>query len=194
MSPKLLKRAFAMTDSHSPSLENEAELTREDFSAIYDQYAPDLLKYLLASGMNVDDAQDTVHNSFLVLWELRDKISGVESLKPLWFTIARHKMADSFRKKSRMRALPSDIDCIPDPNAASPPGQHDNLYLRRRIANALEQLPDQLADCYKLVKISGLSIRETAELLALTESAVKSQIFRARKKLMTALADLEDFF
>ena len=44
-----------------------------------------------------------------------------------------------------------------------------------------------------MTKISGFSIRETAEILGLSESDIKSKVFRARKKLMETLADLKEF-
>ena len=50
-----------------------------------------------------------------------------------------------------------------------------------------------MAEAYRLTKIGGLSIREAAEILKLSESDVKSKVFRARKKLMEELKDLRDF-
>ena len=71
--------------------------------------------------------------------------------------------------------------------------EQDQQYLRRRITAALAGLPEEMAEAYRLTKIGGLSIREAAEILKLSESDVKSKVFRARKKLMEELKDLRDF-
>lgn len=174
-------------------MQNSADaLSREDFSRAYESGSAELLRYLLASGMNAEDAQDILHNSFLVLWELRGKISPADALKPMWFTVARHKVVDFFRKNRRLKPLPPDLDNMPD-RAAAPGRDLDNDYLRGRIADALAALPEDIAECYKLAKISGISLKETANILDITEAVVKSRIFRARRKLMKALSDLWEF-
>ena len=69
----------------------------------------------------------------------------------------------------------------------------DRTVLRRRIVEELRRLPEETAEAYRLTKISGLSIREAAGILGLSESDIKSKVFRARKKLMESLADWKDF-
>lgn len=175
---------------------DEEQLSREqleaDFSAAYTAHGGEILKYLLSSGMQTADAQDVLQNSFLAMWELRFRIEDTKNLAPLWFTIARHKMFDLFRS-SRRRWFPFTGE---EQNIPAPEGgmrEQDQQYLRRRITAALAGLPEEMAEAYRLTKIGGLSIREAAEILKLSESDVKSKVFRARKKLMEELKDLRDF-
>lgn len=173
------------------SSENGKNRLEETFSRAYMEDGPGILKYLLSSGMQLPDAQDTLQNSFLVLWNLRFRIEDTEHLAPLWITIARHKMFDCFRRNRRTVPLTSEPDSISAPE--KPCGEMDLSYLRRRITEALRLLPEEMAEAYRLTKISGRPVREVAEMLDLSESDVKTKVFRARKKLMTALADLKDF-
>ena len=178
------------TDKQSEDEKHRIRL-KENFSHAYTTHGPGILQYLLSAGMQTADAQDVLQNSFLALWELRYRIEDTEHLAPLWFTIARHKMLDFFRGSRRTLSLSSELDQVPAPENSI--RQMDRPYLRRRITEALRLLPEEMAEAYRLTKISGLSIRETAEILELSESDVKTKVFRARKKLMEALADLKDF-
>lgn len=55
------------------------------------------------------------------------------------------------------------------------------------LYEALRQLPKESRICVTLYYLEGYSVRETAELLDITESAVKSRLARARAKLRTEL-------
>ena len=164
---------------------------KEDFAQAYTMHGPGILKYLLSVGMQTADAQDVLQNSFLSMWELRGRIQNTENLAPLWFTIAKHNLYDFFRKNRRSISLSSEIDHLPAPGNVF--REMDHAYLRRRITEALCRLPEDVAEAYRLTKISGLSVRETSGILNLSETDVKSKVFRARKKLIRELADLEDF-
>ena len=100
-------------------------------------------------------------------------------------------MFDCFRKNRRSVPFSAELEQIPD--TRNDYRELDRAVLRRRITEALNNLPPETAEAYRLTKISGLSIREAAEILELTESDIKSKVFRARKKLMEALAEWKDF-
>ena len=171
--------------------EREGERLRENFSQAYTAHGSGIFRYLLSQGMQTADAQDVLQNSFLAMWELRERIEDTANLAPLWFTIARHRMFDCFRKNRRSVPLSSALERIPDSRNAL--RELDHAVLRRRIAEELNRLPREMAEAYRLTKISGMSIREVAKILELSESDVKSKVFRARKKLMESLADWKDF-
>lgn len=173
------------------SEEEREERLREDFSQAYMAHGAGVLRYLLSAGMQTADAQDVLQNSFLAMWKLRTRIEDTTSLAPLWFTIARHKMYDLFRRNRRSVPFSAELEKIPD--SRNDLRELDRTVLRRRIVEELRRLPEETAEAYRLTKISGLSIREAAGILGLSESDIKSKVFRARKKLMESLADWKDF-
>ncbi len=65
--------------------------------------------------------------------------------------------------------------------AASQTEDYSDLY------EALRELPYDSRICVTLYYLEGYSVKETAKLLAITESAVKSRLARARAKLRTEL-------
>ena len=62
---------------------------------------------------------------------------------------------------------------------------------RKVLALAIEKLPKSLITVFTLRDLNGLSIKETAGALNLTETAVKTRLLRARLRLRT---DLSSYF
>ncbi len=65
--------------------------------------------------------------------------------------------------------------------AAAETEDYSDLY------EALRQLPEESRICVTLYYLEGYSVRETAKLLDITESAVKNRLARARAKLRAEL-------
>ncbi len=66
---------------------------------------------------------------------------------------------------------------------ASPEERVSHADLARRTAKALAELPEEAREVVVLRDVRGLSTRETAELLGVTEGAVKVRLHRAHVRL-----------
>lgn len=66
---------------------------------------------------------------------------------------------------------------------ASPEERVTRADLARRTAKALAELPEDAREVVVLRDVQGLSTRETAELLGVTEGAVKVRLHRAHARL-----------
>ena len=66
---------------------------------------------------------------------------------------------------------------------ASPEERVTRADLARRTAKALAELPEEAREVVVLRDVQGLSTRETAELLGVTEGAVKVRLHRAHARL-----------
>ena len=55
------------------------------------------------------------------------------------------------------------------------------------LYEAIMQLPEEIRICVTLYYMEGYSVKETAQILAVTESAVKNRLARARTKLRREL-------
>jgi RNA polymerase sigma-70 factor (ECF subfamily) len=64
----------------------------------------------------------------------------------------------------------------------------EHRELREALARALRALPDIYRSVFVLRDVQKLSIRETANLLGLTEAGVKTRLLRARLQMREALA------
>lgn len=86
-------------------------------------------------------------------------------------------------------SAPIDLLEAPEP---SPEDRAAGGELRRRAVQAVLDLPARMRRCWLLRDLHGLSERQTAAALGVTEGTVKSQMHEARKRLRAVLPELSD--
>ncbi len=157
----------------------------------YNAIAPKLTSYLVGSGMDYHAACDIVQETFLRLWKKKDELlEDPAQVSGYVYTIARNLRADRMRKQAR-ETLQDEIKdedagaVMPSDSSAS-----DSAYLRRRLNEALAQLPPLVREAFTLFQISELSVREIARITGASESLVKVRVHRAKQKLRELLADV----
>ncbi len=156
----------------------------------YQALAPKLTNWLVATGSPYHDACDLVQRTFLKLWEMRDDLrDDSAAVSGLVFTIAKNLRKNAWRDGARMTYVDEIHE---DAAGATQPAESpsDADYLRKRIEQALEQIPPLLREAYTLFQIGELSIREIAHETGVSENLVKVRIHRAKQKLQPLLADL----
>jgi RNA polymerase sigma-70 factor (ECF subfamily) len=125
-------------------------------------------------------------------------ISRAEVL-PWAVAIARRLLIDGVRRRRKERATVSLDTGGRDESpldAAAPQHGVDELIHSRRLVRALEaelgRLPESHRAAFELIQNEGLSIREAAEVLGATPTAIKLRAHRAYVALRAALGDAFD--
>ena len=159
----------------------EADATRE----LYERYAGQIFGYCLHRLGNREEAEDAVQSTFLNAF--RGLARGVvpESDSAWLFKIAENVCHSRHRSSWRRGRLesPSDLDAFQDVLPA-PQRSQDELI---RLGEALHRLPENQRRAILLREWHGLSYREIAAQLELSQSAVETLIFRARRSLVDGL-------
>jgi RNA polymerase sigma-70 factor (ECF subfamily) len=169
------------------------------FSELYDALAPRLRRYLLRASGDPGRADDLLQQTMLQIHRARGRfISGADVL-PWAFAIARRLLIDGFRRRRGERGTLSLETGGPEAGpveAVAVQRGADELIDGQRLARALEaeleRLPESHRKAFELLKHEGLSIREAAEVLGATPTAVKLRAHRAYAALRVALAGLLD--
>jgi RNA polymerase sigma-70 factor (ECF subfamily) len=167
--------------SAAPSF-HESAATAEAAQAglLYERYAGRLLAFCRARLSSREEAEDAVQQTFLNAH--RSLRSGtVPRAEAAWmFAIAanvcreRHRSA---RRRSRVEVV-SDDRLVGE--LAAPEHSHDELV---GVADALAELTPNQRRAILMREWQGLSYREIAAELSLSEGAVETLIFRARRSL-----------
>lgn len=147
------------------------------FDALWHRHAPMLLLRLRRRG--ADDAADLVQETFLAAWRNADTFRGEDAGGWLW-TIAARRLIDS-RRRAAVRPVPTDA--VPAASTASTEDQVLADLLDPALLGALQTLSPELRTALQATVVDGLSIREAAQLLGVSESAIKSRTHRARIQL-----------
>jgi RNA polymerase sigma-70 factor (ECF subfamily) len=173
-------RAAQPTPQHAAP---EADATRR----LYEQYARQIYAYCLHQLRNKEEAEDATQSTFLNAF--RGLQRGIDpEFESAWlYKIAQNVCLTRQRSSTRRRRLesPGDLDAMQD---LLPSHESDNDALIR-LPEALEEMPEQQRRALLLREWQGLSYREIADELRLSQSAVETLLFRARRSLAAALTD-----
>jgi RNA polymerase sigma-70 factor (ECF subfamily) len=158
-------------------------------TALYRDLQPPLLGYLRA--VEPGDADDLASEVWLGVGRNLARFEGDEAAFRGWvFTIARRRVVDVRRRRSRRQTDPVTTDefaAIPgpdDPEAATLEAL-DADDVRRRL---VELLPADQADVVLLRVVGGLDVGQVAEVLGKRPGTVRVLQHRALRRLAKAMA------
>lgn len=136
--------------------------------------------HLMRTG-NVEDAQDLTSQTFLSALEGMRKRSASINPAAWLFGIAKHKLADHYRKRRVQIGLDSvEARSHPDP---SPEEVATTRIELDQVIHALRTLAPQQAEALVLRIFAELSAAEVGRMMGKSEAAVKMLVHRGLRKL-----------
>lgn len=137
---------------------------------------------------NPSDAEDTVQEAWLRVWEHAGAWHGTSSRATTWLhRIVINVAIDRVRKKSPAYVSVEEGPLMVDPA----PSAHLLLEARElegRIAKEIRRLPARQRDALSLCYFEGLSCAEAAHAMRISVSAMEALLVRARRTLRERLA------
>lgn len=133
-----------------------------------------------------DEVEDIVQETLLAVHNARHTYRADQPLTAWVHAIARYKLMDFLRARSRREAFNDPLDDEHELFAAC---DEEPAQARRDVGALLEQLPDRQRLPIVHVKLEGMSVAETAELTGMSESAVKVGIHRGLKALAAKIRE-----
>jgi RNA polymerase sigma-70 factor, ECF subfamily len=153
--------------------------------ALYEQYAARIQRYCLRRLGSREEAEDAAQSTFLNAFRgLRRGV--VPHAEAAWLYKIAENVCLARRRSSRRRGrveTTADVEAVAGVTAA-PAQRADELI---GLQSVLEQLPELQRRALLLREWQGLSYRELAAELELSEAAVETLLFRARKALAAGL-------
>lgn len=169
---------------------------RAEFARLVDATSTHIYRLALKILRDPQDAEDVLQETYIKAIRALPDFEGRSSLSTWLYRIAVNEALMLLRKR---RAILVPVEEDPEEDEASPglvltdwvALPEDQLLSaegRERLDAAVEALPDTLRVVFTLRDMEGMSIRETADLLGLTETAVKTRLLRARMRLRNQLS------
>lgn len=128
-----------------------------------------------------DDVEDLVQETLLAVHRQRHTYRPEQPLTAWVHTIARYKLVDWLRARSRHEALNDPLDEDLQVFARSDTEANE---ARRDLDRVLEALPQRQREVLLMMKVAGASVAETARETGLSEASVKVGVHRSLKALV----------
>ncbi len=156
---------------------------RQQFEALYAEHAGAVRAYAMRRGP-VADADDIVAEVFLIVWR---RLQDVPADARGWLlAVARRVQSNARRGSSRREALRARLEHErPSTMGAVPP-------VDRSLLEALLGLRESDRDALLLIAWEGLTNREAARVLGVSESTFGVRLHRAKRRLARALTDAQE--
>jgi RNA polymerase sigma-70 factor (ECF subfamily) len=169
------------------------------FDLLVERFAPRLYRYALRMCGDVSEAQDALQETFLAAQEKIGQFRGEGRLRNWLYRITGNACLQRHRTNRGRRVTELRLDDImahedrieEEPTAwqLDPSEQALSAEMAQRLELAIAQVPDTNRQVLVLRDIEGLSTRETAEALDITEETVKVRLHRARAFVRNILKD-----
>ena len=173
----------------------------EAFDTLITRYSGDIYSLLYRMTGDPEEAGDLTQETFLSALKAIRSFRGEAELKTWLFRIALNHSRNRFRwwkRRKRNETISLDkplgdgtatfADTIAD-DAETPEEAMLRSESRRRLAAAVNSLPEIFRETIKLCDIQGLGYEEIAQALAINVGTVKSRIARGREQLRKKLSD-----
>jgi len=163
------------------------------FNEIYERYSGPLLGYFMRMlWRDREKAEDFVHDIFAKIIRKPELFDPTRKFKTWIYSVANNMCKNEYKKQEVRKNTSNGLDssyAVKDNNANVLSEVSDSQF-RDEFTKSLEGLDGKHSEVFKLRHIDGLSIKEIAEVLEISDGTVKSRLFYATKYLA---ASLEDF-
>ncbi len=174
---------------------------RAEFAKLVEAYSGQIYKLALRILENQQDAEDVLQETFLKAYRSIANFEGRSSIATWLYRIATNEALMIVRKRRPELSLEIEGQDDRGDEIAAPYHFTDWRFLpekelqsseaKQQMDQAVQSLPASLRAVFILRDIEDLSVKETAEILRISEGAVKTRLLRARLRLRE---DLSEYF
>jgi len=159
------------------------------FTALYNRYWKRLLAKAYARLGDFGEAEETVQDIFIRLWNRRAELELRFSFTTYIHAALRYELLARAAKAQTHTSLEaSELVTLSD--ARTPDSLFEAEELRVEIDRAVNALPEKCRLVFRLSRDEGLSSRQVAQQMGIAEKTVEAHLTKALKSLRDALLRL----
>jgi RNA polymerase sigma-70 factor, ECF subfamily len=159
------------------------------FVSLYNRYKGPVYAFCVKMLDDREVARDVMQETFLRVYENRDRLANTTAFKSWVFTIARNQCLNQIRK-GRWQVPLGDEGEVPHPRGDTPVSDLEKSERVALVTHHMNQLKADYREVLVLREYQNMSYEEIAAVTRSTISAVKSRLFKARRKLASLIGPL----
>lgn len=160
-----------------------AEGDEQAFQQLVNRYSGKVFFQAMTFVKTWHQAEEVAHDIFLHIWQKREKLLQVESLDNYIFIVCKNFLLSYIRKKVR-QFNPDELD--QNDLIESTAAKYENKELGMLLEQAINQLPMQKQQVFRMIHQEGLTQNEVAQRLGIATRTV-------RWNLISAINGIKDY-
>ncbi|MFL6260010.1 MAG: RNA polymerase sigma factor [Thermoanaerobaculia bacterium] len=177
----------------------------ESYRLLFDRFYWPLFRFFEHRGFSTEECQDLIQETFLRVYRGIESFRGEARWEHWLFRIASNTAIKAVRRRTAGKRAGREVPLAEGEAVGSPPAaaggsprgaeapaplrQLLGKEMRELLAQAVAGLPAQMRRCVRLRVFQDLDYDEIAEILQISPSTVKVQLFKARKRLQMELGE-----
>ncbi|WP_010664823.1 RNA polymerase sigma-70 factor [Marinilabilia salmonicolor] len=146
---------------------------------VYYLYHKKIFAFALSYLKNQEDAYDIVQEVFINIWNHRGDLKSDARIEPLIFTATKNAVISLFRKKSTEKKYLEYLGNATTSNNLGAEELSDFGFLEEEYHSLIDQLPEKRRKVFMLSRQKGLTNKEIAKQLGVSEKTVENQLTKA---------------
>lgn len=148
-----------------------------------------LYRFALNIVRDEDLAKDIVQECMIKAWEKRDEMHLIHNKEAWCMQVTKNKALDKLRSKHVKRTDLFEVELDTRKERDNPYVVMERNDVLARIKGLIADLPQRQREVMQLRDIEGFSYKEVADTLEIDINLVKTNLFRARRKLKESLTN-----
>ncbi|WP_373942955.1 sigma-70 family RNA polymerase sigma factor [Polaribacter sejongensis] len=148
------------------------------FKVLHDLYYKSLYIYINNFTKNEFETEDILQETFIKIWNYREKLSELDSFKGYLFKTAYYTYIDKYRKDKRNQNV---LDGWKHQRLMETIDEDDEINLLRvkKLRETIDKLPNRCKKVFILCKFENLTHAQIAEHLEISPKTVQAQMSKA---------------
>lgn len=185
MSVKMIQEEY-ITRSDKELLMAMSSGDQHAFTILFNRHWKELFSFVHRLTKDESETKDILQDVFVHIWKNRERLYANDSFLPYLNTVAYSNVMMSFRRsKIELQGTDTLLQMV----ERSMESDDHLLYTeaKQSVDHALEKMPINMRQCFRLSRYEDKSIREIATELGLSEQTVKNNISEALRRLRLSM-------
>lgn len=155
---------------------------RNIYQNIYSEYFPRIASYALSFLKDPEEAHNVTNDTFLSLWESRNKLNWEENLAPWLFSVTKNKCLNILKKrahtntylKTSLKEKEEYLNSLALQSEA--PVKIYEKEVEKLLCRAVERMPPKVKATFILSRLKGMKYSEIAHSYNISNRTVEARI------------------
>ena len=161
------------------------------FQIIFERYYCKVLAYVFTLSNDNNLAEEIAQQTFVTLWENKEKLSTLKSPKNYIFTIAYNHFIDHLRLLKKHNKLAEELKHKALNEHVLSESDHD-VHRIKMLKDVIDSLPERCKQILLMNKKEGIKYKDIAATLDISVKTVESQMRLAYQKIREAFKVVDE--